>query len=243
MKLRIGHLYPDLLNLYGDRGNIRTLKLRALWRGIEVNVEEFSLEDEIPFEDLDLVLLGGGSDREQLLVCKRLMALKKDFMDYAEKGGVILAVCGGYQLLGNYYQLDHERVEGLGILDIATVQGSPRLIGNIVLETNTGPVVGFENHGGRTDIGSHEPFGRVVTGFGNDGKSGFEGVRYKNILGTYLHGPILPKNPNIADDLLTRALSRKYREFEALAPLDDQEELLAQSTLIARFCAETEQRL
>lgn len=242
MNLVIGHLYPDLLNLYGDRGNIRTLKLRAQWRGMEVQVKEFALEDEIPFEDLDIVLLGGGSDREQLLVCKRLKELKKDFSTYAEKGGVILAVCGGYQLLGNYYQLDHEKVDGLGVLDIATVQGSPRLIGNIVLETASGPVVGFENHGGRTDIGSHEPFGRVLSGFGNDGVSGFEGVRYKNVLGTYLHGPILPKNPNIADDLLTRALSRKYQDFTGLSPLDDKEELLAQETLIARFCAETEQK-
>lgn len=218
----IGHLYPDLLNLYGDRGNIACLKKRCHWRGIQTQLLEFNLGESIPFEQVDILLLGGGSDREQALVCKELLRWKEGFQAYIESGGVLIAVCGGYQLLGNYYQTKEEKMEGLGLVDIYTVQEEGRLIDNIVLESPLCdmPVVGFENHGGRTYIGSHQPFGKVLSGYGNDGKSRYEGVLYKNVIGTYLHGPLLPKNPQICDYLIEKALIKKYGDVELL-PLED----------------------
>ena len=171
MKLTIGHLYPDLLNLYGDRGNIQCMMKRCQWRGIDAETIEFTLEDKIDFTKLDIVLLGGGSDREQMLVCDRLRTIQKDFHDYVEDGGSVIAVCGGYQLLGHYYDTDEGRIEGLSLVDLYTEQGSPRLIDNIVLQNDAfeHPIVGFENHGGRTYIGENRPFGRVLYGHGNNG--------------------------------------------------------------------------
>lgn len=199
MKITIGHLYPDLLNLYGDRGNIQCMRKRCQWRGIDAETIEYQLEDRIDFSALDIVLLGGGSDREQMLVCDRLRSIQKDFRDYVEDNGVVIAVCGGYQLLGHYYNTDDGRIEGLSLVDLYTEQGSPRLIDNIVLENDkfSLPIVGFENHGGRTYIGDNEPFGKVLYGSGNNGEDKAEGVLYKNVVGTYLHGPLLPKNPHI----------------------------------------------
>ena len=212
MKLTIGHLYPDLLNLYGDRGNIQCLRKRLEWRGIEAEVIPFISGDTIDFSKLDVVLLGGGSDREQELVCSHLQKIREDFRTYVEEDGVVLAVCGGYQLLGHYYKTQTKTIEGLGILDIKTEWEPERLIRNIVLNSPLfdTPVVGFENHGGRTYIGDHTPFGKVVFGLGNTGKSGQEGVIYKNVIATYLHGPLLPKNPHVCDYLLEHALQRKY---------------------------------
>ncbi|MBC7766014.1 MAG: DJ-1/PfpI family protein [Hyphomonadaceae bacterium] len=233
--LKIGHLYPDLLNLYGDRGNIITLKNRLVWRDMPVEVKTYGLNEDIDFEDLDILVLGGGSDREQLLVCNRLKEIKQDFAQYVESNGVVVAICGGYQLLGHYYKLENEKIAGLGVLDIYTEQGSPRLIGNVVVQTDAGEVVGFENHGGRTHIGSHTPFGKVLIGHGNNGTDRQEGVLYKNVLGTYLHGPLLPKNPQLADWLITRAIRRKDAEFEALPILQDEEEQLASFTMIERL--------
>ena len=154
MKLTIGHLYPDLLNLYGDRGNIQCMKKRCEWRGIEAEVREFQITDAVDFTKLDLVLLGGGSDREQMLVCEKLKAIRENFRAYVEDGGSVIAVCGGYQLLGHYYDTDDGRIEGLSLVDIYTEQGSPRLISNIVIQNDRMelPIVGFENHGGRTYI-------------------------------------------------------------------------------------------
>ena len=237
MKLTIGHLYPDLLNLYGDRGNIQCFRKRLEWRGIEAEVIPFLSGDAIDFSKLDIILLGGGSDREQELVCGQLQNIKQDFKDYVENDGVVLAVCGGYQLLGKYYKTDKKNIEGLSILDITTEWEPERLIRNIVLNSPLfdTPVVGFENHGGRTHIGKHTPFGKVFYGLGNTGKSGYEGVVYKNVIGTYLHGPLLPKNPHVCDYLLAKALKRKYGEDIPLDPLTDKLEHLANSYIVDRY--------
>ncbi len=236
MKITIGHLYPDLLNLYGDRGNIQCMKKRLEWRGIEASVMEFSLTDHIDFSQLDLVLLGGGSDREQMLVCQRLKTIREDFASYVEDGGSVLAVCGGYQLLGHYYDTEDGRIEGLSLVDLYTRQGSPRLISNIVIQNENFPypIVGFENHGGRTYINDNRPLGKVAFGHGNNGEDGQEGVLYKNVMGTYLHGPLLPKNPHVCDYLLKNALERKYGTAN-LVPLDDEQELEANRYIVERF--------
>lgn len=237
MKLTIGHLYPDLLNLYGDRGNIQCLMKRCLWRGIEAETVSFELDDKIDFSNLDIVLLGGGSDREQMLVCEKLKEIQKDFKAYVEQGGVVIAICGGYQLLGNYYKTEEGIIEGLSLVDMYTEQGENRLIDNIVLQSELFdmPIVGFENHGGRTFIGENKPLGKVLYGSGNDGKSGYEGVVYKNVIGTYLHGPLLPKNPQLADELILRALRRKYGEDVTLSALDDSQEKAANDYIYNRF--------
>ncbi|HIV52484.1 MAG TPA: glutamine amidotransferase [Candidatus Mediterraneibacter norwichensis] len=237
MKLTIGHLYPDLLNLYGDRGNIQCFRKRLEWRGIEAEVIPFLSGDEIDFSRLDIVLLGGGSDREQELVCGYLKNIRDDFKKYVEEGGVVLAVCGGYQLLGKYYKTRTETIEGLAILDITTEWEPERLVKNIILNSPLFdmPVVGFENHGGRTYIGDHTPLGKVFFGYGNTGKSGYEGVVYKNVIATYLHGPLLPKNPQVCDYLLERALKRKYGEDVRLEPLPDELERSANSYIADRY--------
>ena len=237
MKLSIGHLYPDLLNLYGDRGNIQCMRKRCEWRGIGVEVTEFSLQDTIDFTKLDIVLLGGGSDREQQIVCTRLQTIRDDMKAYVEDGGSVIAVCGGYQLLGHYYETDDGRMEGLSLVDLYTVQDSPRLISNIVLKNNEVfpyEIVGFENHGGRTYTGSNRPFGEVVYGSGNNGKDGKEGVLYKNVVGTYLHGPMITKNPHVCDYLLSNALERKYGKGD-LQELDDTQEREANRYICERF--------
>ena len=237
MKLTIGHLYPDLLNLYGDRGNIQCFRKRLEWRGIEAEVIPFLSGDKIDFSCLDIVLLGGGSDREQELVCGYLKDIRDDFKQYVEKGGVVLAVGGGYQLLGKYYKTQTKTIEGLAILDITTEWEPERLVKNIILDSPLFdmPVVGFENHGGRTYIGKHTPLGKVFFGYGNTGKSGYEGVVYKNVIATYLHGPLLPKNPQVCDYLLERALKRKYGGDVELAPLADELERSANSYIAERY--------
>ncbi|MDD3794983.1 MAG: glutamine amidotransferase [Lachnospiraceae bacterium] len=236
MKLTIGHLYPDLLNLYGDRGNIQCMKKRCQWRNIEAEVKEYQLTDRIDFENLDIVLLGGGSDREQMLVCDQLKKIQKDFHAYVEDSGTVLAVCGGYQLLGHYYDTEEGRIEGLSLVDLYTEQGSPRLISNIVIENElfSYPVVGFENHGGRTFINGNQAFGTVRYGFGNNEEKKEEGVIYKNVIGTYLHGPLLPKNPHVCDYLLGKALERRYGSA-SLEPLDDEQEKEANQYIVKRF--------
>lgn len=237
MKLTIGHLYPDLLNLYGDRGNIQCFRKRLEWRGMEAEVIPFLSGDKIDFSKLDIVLLGGGSDREQELVCGFLKDIREDFKEYVENDGVVLAVCGGYQLLGKYYKTDKKTIEGLSILDITTEWQPERLIRNIVLKSSLfeQPVVGFENHGGRTYIGNHTPFGKVFYGLGNTGKSGYEGVVYKNVIATYLHGPLLPKNPQVCDYLLEHALKKKYGPEVMLSPLPDELEHMANSYIVGRY--------
>jgi len=225
MNICVAHLYPDYLNIYADRGNIAVLAKRASWRGPDLDVTDIDLHDPIDPHGYDLYYLGGGQDREQLLVAHDL-ASKADALKQAHAdGAAMLAVCGGYQLLGRGYRGSHgEDMPGVGLLPLETFAGDTRMIGNVLLETDLGPVAGFENHAGRTilDAGA-EPLGRVVAGFGNDGESGFEGCRLGRAIGTYLHGPLLPRNPRLADWLLSQALAhRTGGEPPELAPLDDE---------------------
>lgn len=234
--LKIAHLFPDLLNLYGDRGNIITMKNRLLWRGIGAEVQEYGIDDEIDLAGTDIVFCGGGSDREQLIVCQYLNRIRENVKAYVEDGGTLLAVCGSYQLLGHYYQLEKEKIEGLSVLDLYTESGKKRLIGNVVLQSEKfGKVVGFENHAGRTYINGLTPFGKVLYGNGNNGKDGYEGVIYKNVIGTYLHGPLLPKNPVLCDHILKNALERKYGTGIEFLELNDKIESMANDYVVNRF--------
>ncbi len=230
--VRIVHLYPDALNLYGDGGNAIVMAQRLRWRGIPVTVDEVTMESELSLLDADIVLMGGGADRDQLAVAHELLAQRETIAAYVQDGGALLAICGSYQLLGRSYYMGDERLEGLGVIDAETVRGEGRLIGNVAVQTElaTTPFVGFENHGGRTHLGdSEQPLGRaVVAGTGNDGMDGSEGVLHDGVIGTYLHGPALSKNPELADWLITRALTRRAEAGDAqaaallpLATLDD----------------------
>ena len=235
--LTLVHLYPELLNLYGDSGNVLVLERRCAWRGIACEVREVHVGERPSFADADLAVIGGGSDREQRIVCESLLEVGGELRSFVEDGGALLAVCGGYQLLGEYYMMGEERVEGLSLVDLRTDRGEPRLIGNVVLESRVAdqPIVGYENHGGRTTLGPGvEPLGSVVYGKGNDGTSGREGCLYRNVLGTYVHGPLLPKNPGVADWLLSRALERRCGDG-SLEPLDDAEELAANRVMYERL--------
>ena len=229
-EINIVHLYPDLLNLYGDRGNIACMEKRLKWRGIKANVYTCTNKDHsIDLKTADIIFVGGGSDRDQEIVCSLLLKKKEEIKEYVENGGVLVAVCGGYQLLGKYYKTATTKIEGLDILDIYTDSGETRLISNVVLKCDKfeQPIVGFENHAGRTYLGSGmQPLGKVLYGNGNTGESGYEGVLYKNVVATYLHGPLLPKNPQLCDYILTCALKRKYKDFGGLSPLDDELENL-----------------
>ncbi len=212
--LNICHLYPDLLNLYGDRGNIIALRQRCLWRDIPVRVREVNLGDAVDFKECDLVFLGGGSDRQRNLVAADLMKHKDEFKDAVESGLVVLAICSGYQLLGNYFMTQAgENIPGLGILDFYTRAGTGRLVGNAAIEMELGglpvKVLGFENHSEQTYLGKVRPLGKVLSGYGNNGRDGLEGARYKNVFGSYLHGPLLPKNTTLTDYLLTLALQKR----------------------------------
>ena len=227
-RLVIGHLYPEYLNIYADRGNIAVLSQRAAWRGIAVEVRAIGLGEAVPVGEVDLLYVGGGQDREQALVAPDIAAKAGQLRAALAGGAALLAVCGGYQLLGRCYH-DQAGVElpGAGILPLETVAGTRRLIGDVLLECELDPgdrrsVAGFENHAGRTllDPGA-EPFGRVVAGFGNDGESGNEGCRLGRAIGTYLHGPLLPRNPWLADWLLVQALARREGAAPVLAPLAD----------------------
>jgi CobQ-like glutamine amidotransferase family enzyme len=227
-------LYPDLMNIYADRGNLLLLERRCRWRGIGFSSSASGLGDRIDPDAADLYYIGGGQDRDQRLCAFDLAEVKRDALHAAAaRGAVILAVCGGYQLLGHSYQLGDESLPGVGLVDIETVrapEGAPRLIGNVAIELAPDPrdpaavadrprvLAGFENHGGRTRLGSDAvPLGRVLSGHGNNGKDGNEGIRHGNIVGTYLHGPLLPKNAWFADRLIAIALGLD----EPLPPLDD----------------------
>ncbi len=243
----IAHLLPDLLNLYGDGGNVRILEQRLRWRGIPVEVRRVGHGESVDLSQVDLVFLGGGPDREQKLASEQLLAMKGDLAAYVESDGPLLAICGGYQILGRQWLWGDELVEGLGVLDMETRRpgtSADRLIDNMVLESPLAshPVVGYENHAGRTYLGEGvEGFGRVVSscGRGNNDDDRVEGARYKNVVGTYSHGPLLSKNPEVADWLLARALERRATRMgeavPALAPLDDRAEFAANEVMTKRL--------
>ncbi len=236
--LTIGHLFPEFLNMYGDKGNILALQNRLLWRDMDAEVKTFGIEDEIDFKTLDIIVLGGGSDREQKLVCGRLQKDREALSAYIESGGVLLALCGAYPMLGKHFVLKDETLEGLCVLDIDTEPENKRHIGDVVIRSDiTGEellIVGFENHSGKTRIGANKPLGTVCCGFGNNGEDKTCGVIYKNTVGTYLHGPLLPKNPVLTDYLLRCALKRKYGEKVELAPLCDRAENEAHDYIVSR---------
>ncbi len=234
MDLRLLALYPEQMNIYADRGNILFLKRRCEWRGIRFSYIAAGPGDSLDPSAHDLIYLGGGQDRDQRIVAEDLVATKRRALAEAvEDGAVVLGVCGGYQLLGHSYQLGDDRIPGLGLANLKTVrEPGPRLIGNIEIRTDLGTgsreLAGFENHGGRTYLGEGvEPMGRVVHGHGNNGRDGLEGVRRLNLFGTYLHGPLLPKNAWFADRLIQLALARGHGAEPQLAPLDDSLETAA----------------
>jgi lipid II isoglutaminyl synthase (glutamine-hydrolysing) len=243
MTIVLAHLYPDYLNIYADRGNLAVLSGRAQRRGIELDVRDVGLRDPLP-ADADFVYIGGGQDREQALVAPDLAARGEALAEAIERGTVVLAVCGGYQLLGRFYRdrSGHEQ-PGAGVFPLHTVAGDTRLIGDVLIdcELDRGQrqaVVGFENHAGRTilDAGA-EPLGRVIAGFGNDGESGYEGCRVEAAIGTYLHGPLLPRNPWLADWLLARAVTHLTGEEPSFDPLPDFLESEAHSVAARRAYA------
>ena len=226
--LRIAHLYPDLMSVYGDRGNVLTLVRRAEWRGLTVSVAELSLGDRLDPTSVDLIFFGGGQDREQTVVSDDFVRDKAAAVcEAVADGSALLAVCGGYQLLGrSYTTVDGEQLAGAGLFDLGSVPGPKRHIGNVLVETELDGVrrtlVGFENHSGRTYLGAGvRPLGRTVVGAGNNGEDGTEGATVGNAYGCYLHGSLLPKNPWFADRLLAAALAHQAGEPVALAPLDD----------------------
>jgi CobQ-like glutamine amidotransferase family enzyme len=232
--LRVCALYPDLMNIYADRGNLLLLEHRCAWRGLGFSVAAAGLGEGIDPEAFDLFYIGGAQDRDQVLCAQDMVDTKRDALHAAaDAGRLVLGVCGGYQLLGASYQLGVDRIPGVGLVDLHTVrEPGPRLIGNVAIEvelpvagggTRRGVLAGFENHGGRTYLGDGEqPLGRVLRGHGNTGRSGFEGVHRGSVIGTYLHGPLLPKNAWFADWLIATALG-----LDELAPLDDELERAA----------------
>jgi lipid II isoglutaminyl synthase (glutamine-hydrolysing) len=228
MELRLLALYPEQMNIYADRGNILFLQRRCEWRGIDFAHASAGPGESFDPGSHDLIYLGGGQDRDQIAVAADMVESKREALAAAvDDGAAMLAVCGGYQLLGHSYQLDQQRLPGLGLVDLETVrEPGPRLIGNVAIEVDLGSgpktLAGFENHGGRTYLGAGaRPLGRVIRGFGNNGKDGQEGARRDNLIGTYLHGPLLPKNAWLADHLIALALARRYGSPPQLEPLDD----------------------
>lgn len=233
-KINIVHLFPDMLNLYGDKGNIMALKKRLEWRGIEVEVfEHTDREREIDFQNADIIFLGGGSDKEQEVVLGILMPQKERFSEFVESGGTVVATCGGFEMIAK----SSGGIEGLGIIDAYAEGSDKRLISNVILESDLfeQKITGFENHSGRMNIGSLKPLGKVLLGNGNDGVSGFEGAVYKNVVATYLHGPLLIKNPMLCDYILSGAMKNKYDDFSGFEMLDDKIEDAANESVVKRF--------
>jgi hypothetical protein len=231
MKLRVCALYPELMNIYADRGNMQLLRARCEWRGIGFELAGATIGESVDPDAHDLFYMGGGQDRDQALCAQDMVATKKDALHAAaDRGAVVLAVCGGYQLLGHDYELEGERLPGVGLVDLRTVREPGRLIGNCAIEADLGDgprvIAGFENHGGRTYLApGTQPLGRVLKGYGNNGRDRHEGVRRDNVIGTYLHGPLLPKNAWLADRLIELALDTRLEPL----PDDSLEEAAHQS--------------
>lgn len=241
MELKICHMYPDVLNLYGDRGNVMCMTRRLQWRGIEASVTKLPIGAGKSLSGFDLVFIGGGQDFEQQVLLEDLHRGKdREIISAIEDGVTFLTICGGFQMLGSYYETyDGKRCDFIGALDLCTIGSKTRMIGNY--KFRCGPdaggsvVVGFENHSGKTRLGSGvSPLGTVLAGYGNNGEDKTEGVHYKNVFGTYSHGPLLPKNPEFCDFLLKTALERKYGRAE-LEPLDDKAELFAHDEMCAKL--------
>ena len=243
-ELRICHLYPELMNIYGDRGNIIALAQRCRWRGFGVRITPVSLGDGLDPGEHDLYFIGGGQDREQILVCEDLSREKGAALRHAVEGGAaLLSICGGYQLLGNYFlTCTGENLPGISLFDVKTVGGETRFIGNVAVECRLegaeGILVGFENHSGRTQLGPGcRPLGKVLAGHGNNGADGWEGCVYRNAVGTYLHGSLLPKNPRLADWFILQALRRRH-DLARLPALDDTLENAAHRAVLRRTMRE-----
>jgi lipid II isoglutaminyl synthase (glutamine-hydrolysing) len=244
VKIVVGHLYPDYLNIYADRGNIAVLARRAGWRGIGFEYRTIGIGEPLRAGEHDLLYVGGGQDREQALIAPDLAGRSAELEEAVMGGTAVLAVCGGYQLLGRFYR-DRSGAElpGAGVFDHHTIAGEGRMIGDVLLECELAPgkkrtLAGFENHAGRTILGAAtEPLGRVLAGFGNDGLSGLEGCRRGRAVGTYLHGPLLPRNPWFADWLLVQALARRLGEVTELDPLPDEVEREAHKVAAERAFA------
>ena len=241
MRIVVGHLYPDYLNIYADRGNLAVFAQRAAWRGHELEVRGVGPEDPVEPGAYDLLYIGGGQDREQALIAPDLAAKGEAIRAAVTDGAALLAVCGGYQLLGRFYRdRSGDELPGIGLFPLHTIAGERRMIGDVLLECrlDAGPprtLAGFENHAGRTYLDADaEPLGRIVAGFGNDGESGYEGCRVGRAIGTYLHGPLLPRNPWLADWLLEQALARRTHDPSTLAPLPDELEAVAHGVSSAR---------
>lgn len=238
MELNIAHLYPELLNIYGDQGNVLALSKRCHWRGIKVNVFNINIGDKINPDFFDFYFIGGGQDKQQIIVSDELMRQKEALTVARDNMAVFLAICGGYQLLGHYYRPHNaEDIKGISLIDAYTIAGNSRFIGNVTIETDfltPSSLVGFENHSGLTYLeGETKPLGTVKTGNGNNAKDKSEGAVYKNIFGTYLHGSLLPKNPHFTDHLIKLSLQRRYENVE-LEPLDDSVEILAHNKAVGR---------
>jgi hypothetical protein len=232
--VRICHLYPRLLSVAGDRGNLFAIMQRCAWRGIRFNVTDADVGDVPDFTESDLILVHGGQDREMTAAARDLAEKAGPLREAIEGNAVVLAVCAGYQLLGRYYApAQGPRIEGIDVLNVVTEAGPTRFIGHVAVDCdfgsgNRGQLTGFENHSGRTRLGSGaEPLGRVLAGGGNNGEDGTEGARYREVYATYLHGPVLPKNPWLADHLISRALEHRYSDIGPLEPLADQAEAQA----------------
>ena len=238
--MRIGYLYPDLMNIYGDHGNVLTLAMRCKWRGIDAEIEPLELGDRIKPGHYDIFFMGGGQDREQVLVARDLAESKgEDIKREIEDGAAALVICGGYQLFGNFYRpFEGAELPGISVFDAHTVAGNRRCIGNVVAKSalggKSGTVVGFENHSGKTYLGEGcVPLGTVTVGYGNNGEDGTEGAIYHGAVGTYLHGSLLPKNPGLADFLIEKGLARRGNR-SPLAHLDDSLEWRAHAEAIKR---------
>ena len=237
LTISIAHLYPKLLNLYGDLGNIITLTKRCKWRGINVDFEQINIGDAI--KNHDLYFIGGGQDKQQEEVADELYSQKSELLAQRDDGAVFLGICGGYQLFGHYYQPhDKDKLKGISLMDAYTVAGKKRFIGNVTVKTdflNPQTLVGFENHSGLTYLqGETKPLGKSIVGNGNNGVDGLEGGRFMNVFGTYLHGSLLPKNPHFADFLIELALEKHYGEKIKLSSLDDKIEIDTHNSLIGK---------